>query len=237
SDWEVLRGIGIRLGQDWPWENLEQVFDHRLSPLGISHREFMAQGGFSFPDKIPSYKEMGGFGTPTGKLELYSTVFEQLGIDPLPAYRESFENPVATPELAEEYPYMLITGGRFNPLFHSEFRQIEPLRKLHPDPLVQIHPETAANLDIVDGDWVWIATPRGRIRMKCRCTDRIHPGVVHVEHGWWFPELPGEEPWLHGLWESNCNVLTETAPDACNEKNGGWPLRTALCKITKCKVY
>lgn len=235
TDWEVLRGIGTRLGQDWPWENLEQVFDHRLSPLGVTHKEFVAQGGYYFPEKIPSYRDMGGFGTPTGKLELYSTVFEKLGIDPLPSYRESFENPISRPDLAKEYPFMLITGGRFMPLFHSEFRQIESLRRLHPEPLVQVNHATASELGIASGDWIWVETLRGRIRMKCRCTDSIHPQIIHTEHGWWFPELPGEEPSLHGVWESNCNVLTETAPEACNKKSGGWPLRTALCKVYKCE--
>ncbi len=237
TDWEILRGIGTRLGQEWPWENLEQVFDHRLSPLGMTHKEFMDQGGYDFSMKIPSYKDKGGFGTPTGKLELYSTVFEKLGVDPLPAYQESFENPVNTPELAEEFPFMLLTGGRFMPLFHSEFRQIESLRKIHPNPLVQLNPSTASDLDITDGDWVWIETPRGRIRMKCLHFDGIHPQIVHTEHGWWFPELPEEEPWLHGLWEANANVLTATNAEACNVKNGGWPLRTALCKVYKCKTY
>ncbi len=55
--------------------------------------------------------------------------------------------------------------------------------------------------------------------------------------GWWFPELPGEEPWLHGVWESNVNVLTEDDPKVCNKISGGWPLKTGLCKIYKVKRY
>jgi anaerobic selenocysteine-containing dehydrogenase len=102
---------------------------------------------------------------------------------------------------------------------------------------VQVHPETARKLDIQDGDWIWIETQRGRIRMKCQYFDGIEPRVVHAEHGWWFPELPGEEPWLHGVWESNVNVLTEDAPELCNKLSGGWPLKTGLCKVYKVKTY
>ena len=40
----------------------------------------------------------------------------------------------------------------------------------------------------------------------------IDPRVVHVEHGWWFPELPGEDPSLHGVFESNANVI-QTSDD------------------------
>jgi anaerobic selenocysteine-containing dehydrogenase len=239
TEYDFYRGLGMRLGQEeyWPWENLEQVYDHRLKSIGLSFKEFMAQGGYYFPlNEYRKYEKM-GFGTSTGKVELYSTIFEKLGYDPLPSYKEPFETPISKPELAKEYPLMLITGGRHEPLYHSEFRQIDSLRRRHPHPLLQINPETAAGLDIMDGDWVWVETVRGRIRMKCRHFSGIDPRVVHAEHGWWFPELPGEEPWLHGVWESNVNVLTEDDPNICCEYHGGWPLRTALCKVYKCKSY
>ena len=128
---------------------------------------------------------------------------------------------------------MLITGGRFRPLFHSEFRQIKSLRRLHPDPIVQVNPKTAESLGIGEGDWIWIESPRGKIKMKCQLYPGIDPQVVHCQHGWWFPELPGEEPSLHGVWESNVNVLTDDDPDHCNPISGGWPLKTAMCRIYK----
>ncbi len=239
TDYEILRELGIRLGQEefWPWETLEESFDYQLKPLGLSHREFMAKGGFDYPPPEHKKYEKTGFATPTGKAELYSTIFEKLGYDPLPYYEEPTETPVSDPGLAKDYPLMLITGGRFLPLYHSEFRQIESLRKRHPYPLVQINPETASELSIKDGEWVWVESPRGRMRMKCQYFDGIDPRVVHCEHGWWFPELPGEEPWLHGVWESNVNIVTADDPGRCNKLNGGWPLKTALCKIYRCKTY
>jgi len=122
-------------------------------------------------------------------------------------------------------------------MYHSEHRQIDFTRKKHPHPLVQINRETAKGLGIEDGDWVWIETPRGRIRQKCVYFDGIDPRVVHCEHGWWFPELPGEEPWLSGAWESNVNVLTDDALENCGPISGIWPLKTALCKVYRAKVY
>ena len=59
----------------------------------------------------------------------------------------------------------------------------------------------------------------------------IDPRIVHVQHGWWYPEVEGAEPSLHGVWKSNCNVLTNDDPDICNPISGGWPLRTLLCRI------
>jgi anaerobic selenocysteine-containing dehydrogenase len=239
-DYDLWRGLGIRLGQEdhWPWETLEEAYDYRLTPLGYTLNEFVTKkGGYdSARAGYQKYEKM-GFATPTGKVELYSTILERLGYDALPKYEEPPESPVSTPELSKEYPLVLITGGRFQPMYHSEHRQIESWRKQHPDPIVQINPKTATELGIGNGDWVWIESPRGRVRQKCQYFEGIDPRVIHTEHGWWFPELPGEEPWLHGAWESNINVLTDDEPEHCNKINGGWPLRAGLCKVYKVKQY
>jgi anaerobic selenocysteine-containing dehydrogenase len=193
----------------------------------------MSRGGFlSIPKEHKRYEKV-GFGTPTGRIEIYSKTLEKLGYHPLPEFKEPPESPHSRPDLAEEYPLILITGGRFQPYYHSEQRQVQSLREMHPDPIVQIHPNTAKQLDIQEGDWVWIESPRGRIRQKYRPFSGMDARVVHVQHGWWFPEEEGAEPSLHGVWKSNCNVLTNDDPDICNEVSGGWPLRAFLCKIYK----
>jgi len=32
------------------------------------------------------------------------------------------------------------------------------------------------------------------------------------EFNWWYPEEPGEEPFLHGLYKSNVNVMLDDDP-------------------------
>ena len=133
--------------------------------------------------------------------------------------------------MAAEYPLILITGNRVFPYFHSEHRQIPSLRKRHPWPLVQVHPDKAAELGIKDGEWVWIDTPTGKCRQKCKVFDGILPGVGSAEHGWWYPELSREEPSLFGVWESNINIVLDDSPDKCNQVYGSWPMRATLCRI------
>ncbi len=238
-EYDICRELAIRLGQGdhWPWKSLEEYFDAQLKGMGYTHQEFANK--VHYQHKVQRWKkyEQTGFATPTGKVELYSTIFEKLGYDPLPRYQEPAETCVSNPELAREYPLTLITGGRFNPMYHSEWRQIDSTRQRHPYPLLQIHPDTAAKLGIAEGDWVWIEGLRGRVRQKATLFSGIKPNVVHGEHGWWYPELPGEEPWLHGAWESNINVLTNDDPEVCNQLNGVWPLKTVLCKVYKAKEY
>jgi len=235
TDYELFRGLGVRLGQAeyWPWETYEEVVEYRIKGLGLTYREWCERPWTDYPKTgFKRYEKRGGFATPTGKVELYSTIFEKLGYDPLPRYVEPPESPISTPDVAKEYPYILITGARFRPMYHSEHRQLNlGSRELHPDPIVEVHPHTARAHGIRDGDWCWIETRRGRIKQRARLTWGIHPRVISVEHGWWFPERPGEDPVLYGVFESCANVLTLSEPDTLDPLVGGWCNRGLLCRI------
>ena len=158
-------------------------------------------------------------------------VQEIMGYDPMPYYQEPPESPVSTPDIAREYPLILNTGGRFMPMHHSEFMQPELGRTKHPDPLMEIHPDTARNFGISDGEWAYIETRRGRIKQRAEYNSGILPDVINCEASWWFPETTSNEPNLSGVWESNANVLTLDEPDSCDELSGGWCVRALLCKV------
>jgi len=235
GDHDIFRELAIRLGQGeyWPWKSLEEYYDILLKPAGYTHKEYVNKVRFEpKPAKYKKYEQI-GFGTPTGKVELYSTIFEELGYDPLPQFREPPETQISSPELAKEYPYNLITGGRVREFYHSDWHQIASVRKLHPDPLVQIHPDTAGKLGINQGDWVWIETIRGKAKQKVELFDGISPAVIHAEHAWWLPEIPAEEQSLHGVFDVNINMDMNDDPEVCNQMTGSWPLKTALCKVYK----
>ena len=155
------------------------------------------------------YREK-GFSTPTRKFELYSTVLEKWGYDPLPQFREPPESPVSTPELYEQFPYILITGRRAG-LFPLGKPSGTLAEGASPDPVVEIHPETAEKEGIKEGDWVVIESPRGKVRQRARLFAGIDPRIVSAQHAWWFPEKkdPG-----HGWEESNINILTDNAYEA-----------------------
>ncbi len=233
--YEFFRGLGLAVGQGehWPWKTLEEVSEYRLKPLGITFKEVVDRMVL-FPDEFdlqPWHKT--GFPTASGKVELYSSTLERLEYDPLPYYEEPPESLAKTPEVAREYPLILNTGGNFNPMYHSEFMQEGLGRVKHPDPLLDIHPDTAQKLGIADGDWAYIETRRGRIKQKARLNPGILPDVVNAQASWWFPEQPAYEPNLSGVWQSNANVLTLDEPEACDELSGGWPTRALLCKVYK----
>ncbi|MFQ5762652.1 MAG: molybdopterin-dependent oxidoreductase, partial [Candidatus Bathyarchaeia archaeon] len=238
TDYEFWRELGLRLGQaeHWPWETLEEVNSYRVKPLGYdSYDTFVEEMRMHAASKDPRRFEEKGFATPTGKVELYSTVLEKLGYDPLPKYEELPETPFSTPITAKQYPLILIAGGNYMPYHHSEQRQVKLLRKMAPDPEVEINPTTASRYGVREGDWVVIETRRGKIQQRAKLTLGVDPRVICVQKGWWFPEQEGKTPSLFGLWKSTANVLTVDDPNQCDPICGSWYYRALLCKVYKAK--
>lgn len=228
---QVYIDLAKRLNLSYGTMPLDACLDKQLESENMSFSRLAEQGFVHKPVQYRKYKTNGyGFGTASGKVQLSCSYAGALGYDPLPHYREPPESPYSQPDLAEKFPYVLSTGGRMQPYFNSEFRGIPSLRRQHPWPLVEISRETAEKHGIASGDWVWIESPRGRIKQKAKLTGQ-DPRVVHVSYGWWYPEMPGPD---HGVWESNANVLTNDAPPHCPAM-GTYQLTALLCTIYKVK--
>lgn len=227
DEW-IIDELFRRLGLPGSEESLEDIMNYQLSPLGITFQE-LKEKGFVYPPHEYNKYEKKGFRTPSGKVEIYCRALERIGYDPLPTYKEPPESPIQTPGLAEKFPYILTTGSRRLEFFHSEQRQVKSLRSRRPDPQVEIHPDIALKHGIKLGDWVIVSSPRGSIRLRALVTEDIHPKVVNIEHGWWFPEKQGPD---YGFMESNANVLTDIAPPY-DPAFGSYQLRGLLCQIQK----
>ena len=106
---------------------------------------------------------------------------------------------------------------------------VSSYRKEQPDPLIEVNPQTAARLGIQDGDWMWIERPgfQERVRGRARYVEGLHPQVVSMLVGWWFPEKPGPE---HGAFESNINTLISNDPPY-DPINGNHQARAILCRV------
>ncbi|MCP4187739.1 MAG: molybdopterin-dependent oxidoreductase [Gammaproteobacteria bacterium] len=230
SDHEMLNDLGKRVGQqDYWWDNFEGALDYILEPLEITFQEFKKMKFIRGEVNYEKYREK-GFSTPTGKVELYSTKLEEWGYDPLPQYHEPHESPISKPEMTDEYPYILVTGARSPGFFHTENRQLPWLREQHPEPFIEIHPDTAAKLGIQNNDWVVIESPRGKVRQKAKLFEGIHPQVVGAQHAWWYPEKKKNN---HGWSDSNINILTDNSYESCDPAMGATSVRTLLCNIHK----
>ncbi len=229
-DEEIFVELARRMKLGVCEEPVRDVLNRQLEAggVGMTFEELVKRGFYVMPMKYRKYEEK-GFRTPTGKIELYSTRFEQMGYAPLPSYVEPPESPLATPEIAKEFPLVLTTGARIPFFFNSEHRQLPHVRKAYRQPRAEIHPDTAARHGIADGEWMWIETRRGRIRQQARYAPALDPNVVNAEHGWWFPEEPAPE---YGVWKSNVNVLTDSGPPY-DPQMGTYQLRGLLCRVAR----
>jgi anaerobic selenocysteine-containing dehydrogenase len=202
----------------FPWKSDEEVLDYYLGPSGVTVKQLRDEhptGMFPVTKEYYEYKEK-GFRTSSGKVELYCEELKTLGYDPLPVYLEPTESPVSTPELAAEYPLVLITGVREAEFWHSQYRNLPRLHRRKPEPVADIHTDTARKYGISDGDMMIVETKVGGIEIKAKVTADIMPNVVNVPHAW--PQASG-------------NVIIDDKPV---DPILGYPAFTGLlCKITK----
>ena len=205
-------------GSYYHWANEKEGIDYQLQPLGITVSDLEANPAGLFYGEPPRYRryEQEGFRTPTGKVELYSHVMESFGYDPLPHYEEPIESHARARETAERYPLVLNAGRRVSVYTHSRHRTLPSLRKIEPEPVAELHPETAQEYGIGDGDMIAVESLRGSIKIKARVTEGIVPGAVNLLHGWE---------------EANANVLTDH--QNCDPILATPSLRAGLCRIKK----
>jgi anaerobic selenocysteine-containing dehydrogenase len=124
----------------------------------------------------------GGFDTPSGKVEFFSTRAEGLGLDPLPDYiapQEDTRSPAAS-----RYPLAMISPPARN-FLNSSFVNVQSLRASEGEPWLDIHPDDAAKRGVIAGTYVRVFNDRGSIELRARVTDRARPGVVVGLSVWW----------------------------------------------------
>jgi anaerobic selenocysteine-containing dehydrogenase len=220
-DIKILNEIGRALcGNDHWFENYEELLEAVLKPSGLSYAQFVRRGYLKGPDHFNKYRE-NGFRTPTGKVELSLSRAEKLNVSSLPQLKPAIpQNP--------DYP-LVLTCAKNRFYLHSSYRWIDALRARSPEPVTQIHPKTAAQYGIRDGDEIIIETPQGRITQSARFTSKIHPRVISAAHGWWFPEAKtaAQYDWR----KSNYNMLTTT--DVLGREFGTPALKGVGCRIRR----
>jgi len=210
-----------------PWKNMDEFTAWRIEEMGLSFDDLCEQGPVAVERHYRKYEKR-GFRTPSGKVELYSSVLERLGYDPLPVFREPDESPRIRIKLAEHYPLLLITR-RSRDYWMSRSAGEDWLRKLAPYPRLQIHPAAAHEREIQGGDMVLVETPRGSFRHRAELSKDIRPEVVCGSFGWWLPE---REPPERGSLETNVNAAMSYDPP-CDPVVGINSIQGVMCQVRK----
>ncbi len=130
--------------------------------------------------------------TPSGKIEIFSQTLDSLKqpreIPAVPKYIQEWESPFG-PE-ARRYPLQAV-GYHSLSRIHSTMAGVDWLEEAFPQRIF-LNPIDAAAREIQNSDEVRVFNDRGEMRIMCRITRRIMPGVVGIPQGaWWKPDEKG----------------------------------------------
>ena len=229
SDFDFICELGRKLGYEehFPWKNEEEYINDELKPASLTVEDIRKAGGLLIrkykPEKLYGKYETFCATLPTKKIEIYSNLFEQRGLDPLPTYHEPAESPITRPDLITDYPFICqatIKPGLFT---HGMFRTLPWLNEIEAEPWVEINTEKAKELSINDGDTVVVESVTGALEVKARVTEGIHPNVVSMTHGW-------GQAYAHGVMS---NRITPDPEDGECPISGATGNRSFLCRIRK----
>ena len=118
-------------------KGIEANVDWILEPTGLTVEEMKKHpAGYDVEGiRMPPYEKYRKSGfphTPSGKMELASTVLQDAGLDALPTYKEPLNSPASTPELAGDFPLILTTGSRL-PMY-IPFENLQVAQNKGPSP-------------------------------------------------------------------------------------------------------
>jgi formate dehydrogenase major subunit len=216
DDIRIILDICRRLGHDWhygtePREVAENVWNEvrSLSPMhaGMSYARLEELQGIQWPcpheDRLePSYlhgRLWADDPADRGRLAPFSPVVDD---PPVEGLSEQFPLRLTTGRRLDSYNTGVQSGGFSNPLRHGES--------------IDVSPEDAARLDLTEGEWVQVSSPRGSVTAPVRIDRVLRPGLVFMTFH--FPE------------QVDTNVLTI---DATDPKSGTAEFKAAAVRIDK----
>jgi anaerobic selenocysteine-containing dehydrogenase len=228
DDRAVIIDLAHRLGlhDAFPWQDWHDYLRWILEPSDMTFEQFAEKGILLGEMQYRKYEQQ-DFLTPSGRVELVSSIMQGAGQPGLPVYVEPPLSAVSQPELAKEYPLVLMSGAKLLPFFHSAGRNISSLRRLHPNPMVDVHPATARRLGLVENDRALVKTPDGEAMFYVHLDERLAEDVVHAEHARWYPERTQDTG--HGWSESCANLLY--GHEHFDPQSGAEALRGTLCRV------
>jgi anaerobic selenocysteine-containing dehydrogenase len=187
---EIFRLIAARMGLDDPCfketddELAAQAFNAKDARAVHFDWESLKRRGWQKLAMPDAPFADGGFPTPSGKCEFYSSTMLADGLDPVPAYIAPYESAASNPGLAARYPLAMISPPARN-FLNSTFVNVQSLRATEGEPHLDIHPDDAAARGIEDGDMARIFNDRGSFVARARVTPKARPGLVVGLSVWW----------------------------------------------------
>lgn len=177
---DVFRALAARMGFTEPcFQESDESLCRSAFGDRIDFRELLEQGFASLPVPDAPFAQ-GGFPTASGRCEFFSAALARQGLDGLPDHVPNYE-PAGS---SNRYPLAMISPPARN-FLNSSFVNVQSLRDIEGEPLLEMHAADAAARGIADGQVVRVFNDRGEYVCKARVCDRARPGVVNGLGIWW----------------------------------------------------
>jgi anaerobic selenocysteine-containing dehydrogenase len=159
----------------------------------VDFEELLARGFATLKIADAPFAE-GKFPTASGKCEFFSERLARQGLDGLPDHVPNYE----VPGTSSRFPLAMISPPARN-FLNSSFVNVQSLRDVEGEPILEMHAGDASARGIVSGAVVRVFNDRGDYRCKVQVSDRARAGVVNGLGVWWRK---------FGLAGTNVNELT-----------------------------
>ena len=244
ADLTVIFDLACRLGlgEHFFGGDVETAWRYQLEPSGLTLEELRARPLGAQADVITRHRKYAdidpqtgqprGFATPSRKLELYSNSFRQRWIRSLTVPRGTCRDTTHFSASDGTYP-LILTSFRVIQFVDDQHRNIPRLRNEAREPVVEIHPDTATNLGVEDGEWVTVETAVGQIKLKAKYNDSLHPSVVCAPYGWWQGCKELALPAYDALSSNGANVNLLISNGNIDLISASVPHRSGMCRISK----
>lgn len=209
-DIDIMVALAERMGVDLGTNDPEELWNElrSLSPLhsGMSYERLESEGGLQWP--CPSLDHPG---SPFLHGWLWADDLD--GHDPAPFSVVEHEGPKEA--LTEEFPLRLTTGRSLDS-FNTGVQSNGFTSPIRYGEALDVNPDDAAALGIVDGERVRVSSPRGSVEMAIRVQPDIPVGLTFTTYH--FPDLV------------DINKLTN---DAWDKRSGTSEFKAAAIRIDK----
>ncbi len=209
--YNIARELSVRLGLGsyFPFEKQEDMLDWQLKQTGSSLEEMQKRGVKTFEREVDDIyiaaDEQVEFSTDSGKIELYSPYFEQMGFDPLPKYTPHEEPPDGF--------YRLIYGRAPMHTF-SRTSNNANLTDLMDENSVWVNPKVAKEWGLNGDQYIWLKNQDDVVSdfpLKVRITERIRWDSVYMVHG--FGHSQKQMTRCFGKGASDTQLITKVMTD------------------------
>lgn len=176
---EIFRRLARRMGYTEPCfvDGDEAIARQAFAGDTIDFARLAQRGWVQLPLPEAPFAH-GGFPTPSGRCRIDAPGWG------VPDYLPNHESRESTPVLAARYPLAMISPPARN-FLNSSFVNVQSLRSIEGEPLLEIHPDDATPRSIADGELVRVFNDRGSYRCKAAISTRARPGVVNGLGIWW----------------------------------------------------